>query len=513
MDEINKFTLVTTKIIVPGCPEIILEEQRLTINRTGHVWLSEYWYDIETGKIDDKNNEQLGVGKKNATIIFDYLSELIEEKSEEEFDPINDYWTLLYYSGGHEASVRGECGVTILKDGTNISAFIRELIGLPRLWIFDVPREEERKDSELIKQEDKNNSEKNNPIDFKPTIYSSNLINHFLKNEGGLLDDQENQMGHEWLIIDKLLDDYRIQFEDYIRRDEDNLFLPHSTLPEKDEKSFSEENWAEKYNHWDEEIIQDIEDCDAAESDTDCENDIINNNSHKNNHESNSNEINFQSYHAREIINSSNERKKSSPLMGWAIALLLFLGFCIYGTGLADNIVFFQEHEEQQNTQNDGYDIKQDYEPLLNDEYNTDYQEDKSAGFQAATIRRVVDGDTVDVLINGVNTRIRMIGVDTPESVHPDDSRNTAEGWEASNFTKSALPSGTTVFLEYDQDLYDTYGRTLAYIWLSDDVDPSNYSDFLKYNFEAILLQNTYCEPVYYAPNGKYKEWLESVAY
>jgi len=76
---------------------------------------------------------------------------------------------------------------------------------------------------------------------------------------------------------------------------------------------------------------------------------------------------------------------------------------------------------------------------------------------------RVVDGDTL-VLEGG--ERVRLIGVDTPETVDP---RRPVQyfGKEASAFTRR-LAQGKTVRLEYDQDTRDRYDRTLAYVYLSD---------------------------------------------
>ena len=44
-------------------------------------------------------------------------------------------------------------------------------------------------------------------------------------------------------------------------------------------------------------------------------------------------------------------------------------------------------------------------------------------------VTHVVDGDTIDVIYKGKKERNRMLNVDTPESVHPDQSRNTAMGY------------------------------------------------------------------------------------
>ena len=77
------------------------------------------------------------------------------------------------------------------------------------------------------------------------------------------------------------------------------------------------------------------------------------------------------------------------------------------------------------------------------------------------TVTRVIDGDTV--VVDGVGT-VRLIGVDTPETVDP---RRPVQyfGREASDFTKQ-LATGKQVRLEFDQDRTDRYGRTLAYLYL-----------------------------------------------
>jgi micrococcal nuclease len=77
------------------------------------------------------------------------------------------------------------------------------------------------------------------------------------------------------------------------------------------------------------------------------------------------------------------------------------------------------------------------------------------------TVTRVIDGDTV--VVDGVGT-VRLIGVDTPETVDP---RRPVQsfGREASDFTKQ-LATGKRVRLEFDQDRTDRYGRTLAYVYL-----------------------------------------------
>jgi len=79
-------------------------------------------------------------------------------------------------------------------------------------------------------------------------------------------------------------------------------------------------------------------------------------------------------------------------------------------------------------------------------------------------VTRVIDGDTI--VVEGTGT-VRLIGVDTPETVDP---RQPVEyfGKEASDFTKQ-LATGRKVRLEFDQDRTDRYGRTLAYVYLQPD--------------------------------------------
>jgi micrococcal nuclease len=88
-------------------------------------------------------------------------------------------------------------------------------------------------------------------------------------------------------------------------------------------------------------------------------------------------------------------------------------------------------------------------------------------------VKRIVDGDTIVVTIDGIDEKIRMIGVDTPESVHVDESKNTDTGKIASEYTVSQL-TGKYVYLEYDEDKYDNYNRILAYVYTADDGEMYN---------------------------------------
>ena len=81
---------------------------------------------------------------------------------------------------------------------------------------------------------------------------------------------------------------------------------------------------------------------------------------------------------------------------------------------------------------------------------------------------RVIDGDTIVVAVGGRNERVRLIGVDTPETVHPSKPVERF-GKEASAFTKRMV-EGKMVRLEPDRAVgaRDRYGRLLAYVYLED---------------------------------------------
>ena len=91
------------------------------------------------------------------------------------------------------------------------------------------------------------------------------------------------------------------------------------------------------------------------------------------------------------------------------------------------------------------------------------------------TVVKVVDGDTITVSIDGSSETVRLIGIDTPETVDP---RKTVQcfGKEASDTTKILL-TGRVVTLEKDgtQGERDKYGRLLAYVYRDDGLFINKY--------------------------------------
>lgn len=91
--------------------------------------------------------------------------------------------------------------------------------------------------------------------------------------------------------------------------------------------------------------------------------------------------------------------------------------------------------------------------------------------FEYGTNVRVIDGDTVEVEIDGQRQSVRFIGVDTPETVHPDrDPEPFGAEAAALNHDLISLSGTIDVWLEFDesQGRTDIYDRLLAYVWTVD---------------------------------------------
>lgn len=126
-------------------------------------------------------------------------------------------------------------------------------------------------------------------------------------------------------------------------------------------------------------------------------------------------------------------------------------------------------------------------------------EEEVTRSLTLVTVSYVKDGDTfVAKDENGTEHTIRLIGVDTPESVAPEEyiektgKENTDAGKTASEFTKDLL-NEQSVYLELDVQETDTYGRVLAYVWLDEET-----------MVQDVLLREGYANLMTIQPNIKY---------
>jgi len=120
-----------------------------------------------------------------------------------------------------------------------------------------------------------------------------------------------------------------------------------------------------------------------------------------------------------------------------------------------------------------------------------------------ATVTRVIDGDTIEVMLDdGTEERVRLIGIDTPEST----TRHEPYGLEASNFTKEKL-HGEVVYLETDVTNRDRFERLLRYVWLDYPSEISEQEIRVKM-FNAVLVLTGYAQVATYPPNIKYADYF-----
>lgn len=115
---------------------------------------------------------------------------------------------------------------------------------------------------------------------------------------------------------------------------------------------------------------------------------------------------------------------------------------------------------------------------------------------ERTVVDRVVDGDTIDVLVGGQERRVRLLNIDAPESVAP-DAPVECLGPEAAEFLRQRLPEGTVVRLEYDVERTDGYGRDLAGVFRGDEL------------VNAAMAQAGLARPMAIEPNTKFLEQVQ----
>ena len=115
-----------------------------------------------------------------------------------------------------------------------------------------------------------------------------------------------------------------------------------------------------------------------------------------------------------------------------------------------------------------------------------------------ATVLEVTDGDTLVLDIGGTEERVRLIGIDTPESVARDEPVECF-GKEASQRLGELVPVGTVVRLERDIEPRDRYDRLLVYVYRA--------SDGLFVNHDQVA--QGFAEAIEYAPNITRSDELE----
>ena len=119
-------------------------------------------------------------------------------------------------------------------------------------------------------------------------------------------------------------------------------------------------------------------------------------------------------------------------------------------------------------------------------------------GTTPAAVIRVVDGDTIEVEIEGEIHKVRYIGIDTPETVDP--RRPVGCFGEEASAANKALVEGKTVILEKDVSDTDRFGRLLRYVWLNS-----------QQMVNAMLVREGYAQASAYPPDVRHQELLDGL--
>lgn len=152
----------------------------------------------------------------------------------------------------------------------------------------------------------------------------------------------------------------------------------------------------------------------------------------------------------------------------------------------------------------------------LTEEINT-WSETVNGTFQSAHLERVVDGDTIVVDIEGESYKVRLIGVNTPESVASEEyleqtgKENTEEGKTASEYTKSVLQDVDTVYLQMDVSDTDRYDRLLRYVWVELPDDPNNAYEVETKMVNAMLVKDGMADVEIYKPDDLYADTFKKI--
>lgn len=111
-------------------------------------------------------------------------------------------------------------------------------------------------------------------------------------------------------------------------------------------------------------------------------------------------------------------------------------------------------------------------------------------------LSKCTDGDTAHFIIDGKDTKVRFLAIDTPESVK---ENNIVEpfGKEASEYTCKALSDANKITIKYDKDKEDHYGRTLAWVFVDGSL------------LQEELVRNGLADIKYMEDYFKYKDVLE----
>ena len=115
---------------------------------------------------------------------------------------------------------------------------------------------------------------------------------------------------------------------------------------------------------------------------------------------------------------------------------------------------------------------------------------------EGVKLTKCIDGDTAHFMIDGQDTTVRFLAIDTPATKTP-NTPVQPYGKEASRYTCDALSSAKEIRLEYEKEKDDKYGRCLAWVFVDDEL------------LQEQLIQKGYAKVAYLYGDYKYTGRLQ----
>lgn len=131
----------------------------------------------------------------------------------------------------------------------------------------------------------------------------------------------------------------------------------------------------------------------------------------------------------------------------------------------------------------------------------------ENGNIQMTTVKKVVDGDTLRTI---EGKKVRLIGINAPELAKPEKNQPAEMYSQEAYQCLKEWAEGKKVYLEYDKERKDQYGRDLCYVW-TEIPQKISKETLCQYNMNAVLLNKGYARTYTFRPNVKYSALFHDI--
>ncbi len=127
-----------------------------------------------------------------------------------------------------------------------------------------------------------------------------------------------------------------------------------------------------------------------------------------------------------------------------------------------------------------------------------------STALEEAVVVNIVDGDTIEVTIDGCRKTVRLVGINTPEAGNTDGLQATDEGVRAKAHLASVLSLGATVYLQRDTSDTDGNGNLVRFVWLAEPTSFTSVTEIKAKMLNGKMLTDGYAMAHKFKPDDAY---------